>query len=96
MLVLSRRVGESVVANTDNDYIGVHVVEIRGDKVRLGFNCPKALMQHIRRSEILVHSLKLEFEEKGLAPDEVKKNVMQTLSGILPQEELRKLTRDWS
>lgn len=38
MLVLSRRVDESIVINGN---IVVTVVDIRGDKVRLGINAPK-------------------------------------------------------
>lgn len=40
MLVLSRAKGESIVIN---DNITVVVVEIRGDKVRLGVECPKEI-----------------------------------------------------
>lgn len=47
MLVLSRRKDESVVINSD---IRVVVVEIRGDKVRLGVEAPKEVPVH--RSEV--------------------------------------------
>jgi len=47
MLVLSRKKDESVVINND---IRVVVVEIRGDKVRLGVEAPKEVPVH--RSEI--------------------------------------------
>jgi len=43
MLVLSRKKGESIVINND---ITVTVVEIRGDKVRLGFVAPKEVPVH--------------------------------------------------
>ena len=55
MLVLSRKKNESIVI--DND-ITIVVVEIRGDKVRLGVEAPKEVPVHrrevfdaIRRSE---------------------------------------------
>ena len=55
MLVLSRRVNESIVINDD---ITVTVIEIRGDKVRLGVEAPAEVPVHrrevldaIRRSE---------------------------------------------
>lgn len=40
MLVLSRKKNESIVINED---ITIVVVEIRGDKVRLGVEAPKAV-----------------------------------------------------
>ena len=43
MLVLSRKKGESIVINDD---ITVTVVEIRGDKVRLGIIAPKEIPVH--------------------------------------------------
>jgi carbon storage regulator len=45
MLVLSRKKNESIVIA---DVIKVVVVEIRGDKVRLGIECPKELPPHRR------------------------------------------------
>jgi len=43
MLVLSRKKGESIVINRDTT---VTVVEIRGDKVRLGIAAPKEVPVH--------------------------------------------------
>ncbi|HEX3726771.1 MAG TPA: carbon storage regulator CsrA [Pirellulales bacterium] len=58
MLVLSRKKNESIVINND---ITIVVVEIRGDKVRLGVEAPKEVPVHrrevfdaIRRSELTV------------------------------------------
>jgi len=47
MLVLSRKKDESIVINGD---ITIVVVEIRGDKVRLGISCPPEIPVH--RQEI--------------------------------------------
>ena len=47
MLVLSRKKNESIVINDD---ITIVVVEIRGDKVRLGVDAPKEVPVH--RKEI--------------------------------------------
>lgn len=47
MLVLSRKKNESIVINDD---ITIVVVEIRGDKVRLGVEAPKEVPVH--RSEV--------------------------------------------
>ena len=56
MLVLSRKKNESIVINDD---ITIVVVEIRGDKVRLGVEAPKEIPVHrrevydaIKRNEI--------------------------------------------
>lgn len=43
MLVLSRKKDESIVINDD---ITITVVEIRFDKVRLGFDAPKEVPVH--------------------------------------------------
>lgn len=55
MLVLSRKKNESIVINND---IRIVVVEIRGDKVRLGVEAPREVPVHrhevyeaIQRSE---------------------------------------------
>lgn len=45
MLVLSRKKNESIVINNE---ITVVVVEIRGDKVRLGVEAPKEVPVHRR------------------------------------------------
>lgn len=47
MLVLSRKKNESIVIN---DQIVITIVEIRGDKVRLGIQAPKEVPVH--RSEV--------------------------------------------
>ena len=43
MLVLSRKKNESIIINDD---IKIVVVEIRGDKVRLGVDAPKEVPVH--------------------------------------------------
>ncbi|MCE9526534.1 MAG: carbon storage regulator CsrA [Planctomycetales bacterium] len=60
MLVLSRKKNESIVINND---ITIVVVEIRGDKVRLGVEAPKEVPVHrrevydaIKRSEAAVNA----------------------------------------
>ena len=45
MLVLSRKRNESIVIN---DNITITIVEIRGDKVRLGIEAPKEVPVHRR------------------------------------------------
>ena len=43
MLVLTRRINESIVINDD---VSVLVVEVRGDRVRLGIEAPKNVAVH--------------------------------------------------
>jgi carbon storage regulator len=48
MLVLSRRVGESVVVGDD---VTITVLEVRGDVVRIGIDAPRSVSVH--RAELL-------------------------------------------
>jgi carbon storage regulator len=71
MLVLSRKKNESIVINDD---ISIVVVEIRGDKVRLGVEAPKEVPVHrrevydaIKRAELSAES---SAEDVGTAPAE--------------------------
>jgi carbon storage regulator len=43
MLVLSRKVGEVIVVGDD---VRITVIEVRGDKVRLGIVAPRAVPVH--------------------------------------------------
>ena len=52
MLVLSRKKNESIVINND---ITVTVVEIRGDKVRLGIVAPKEVPVHRQEVYEAIH-----------------------------------------
>ncbi len=52
MLVLSRKKNESIVINDD---ITIVVVEIRGDKVRLGVEAPKDVPVHRREVFDAIH-----------------------------------------
>ena len=48
MLVLSRRVGESVVIGDD---VTITVLEVRGDVIRIGIDAPRSVAVH--RAELL-------------------------------------------
>ncbi len=66
MLVLSRKKNESIVINDD---VTIVVVEIRGDKVRLGVEAPKEVPVH--RKEVydaIQRSAQLENRTPGSAP----------------------------
>ncbi len=49
MLVLTRRVGESIVIGND---VTVTVLEVRGDQIRIGIDAPKTVPIH--REEVYV------------------------------------------
>jgi carbon storage regulator len=55
MLVLSRKKNESIVINND---ITITVVEIRGDKVRLGIVAPKEIPVHRQEVYDAIHQQK--------------------------------------
>ncbi len=66
MLVLSRKKNESIVINDD---VTIVVVEIRGDKVRLGIEAPKEVPVH--RKEVydaIKRSAAIENSDAGVAP----------------------------
>ena len=67
MLVLSRKKNESIVI--DND-ITIVVVDIRGDKVRLGVEAPKEVPVH--RHEVYELIKQNEAPAKGEVPSETE------------------------
>lgn len=64
MLVLSRKKNESIVINDD---ITIVVVEIRGDKVRLGVEAPKEVPVHRREVYDAIKRSELEHRQAGEA-----------------------------
>jgi len=52
MLVLSRKINEAIIIN---DRITVTVVEIRGDKVRLGITAPRDVPVHRQEVWDVIH-----------------------------------------
>ena len=64
MLVLSRKKNESIVINDD---ITIVVVEIRGDKVRLGVEAPKEVPVHRREVFDAIHRNEAAAAEKAAA-----------------------------
>jgi carbon storage regulator len=57
MLVLTRKKNESIVIN---DVIKVTVVEIRGDKVRLGIEAPREIDVHRQEVYEQIHGKRIE------------------------------------
>lgn len=78
MLVLSRKKNESIVINGGTEQeITIVVVEIRGDKVRLGVEAPKEIPVHRREVHEAITRKAAEEEETAVVakpeekPDEV-------------------------
>jgi len=51
MLVLSRRRDETIVIKTGSGELEITIVDIRGDKVRLGITAPRDVLVH--RKEVI-------------------------------------------
>ena len=60
MLVLSRRKGESIVINNE---IEVTVLEVNGDKIRLGVTAPREVPVHRKEVAERIEAEKAEGEE---------------------------------
>jgi carbon storage regulator len=60
MLVLSRKKNESIVINDD---ITITIVEIRGDKVRLGVEAPREVPVHRREVFEAIRAADKQLEE---------------------------------
>jgi len=69
MLVLSRKKNESIVINDD---ITIVVVEIRGDKVRLGVEAPKEVPVHRREVFDAIHRSKAAEDKVASEVDSAK------------------------
>jgi carbon storage regulator len=85
MLILSRKKNESLVIADD---ITISVVEIRGDKVRLGVVCPKECSVH--RLEVYEASRAL---PRTLSPEE--EGFLQAIEANPGDEGLRLVFADW-
>jgi carbon storage regulator len=68
MLVLSRHRDESIMIG---DEIVVTIVDIRGDKVRLGINAPSSIPVH--RQEVF-DAIQREAQQNNVDPSVAKKN----------------------
>lgn len=77
MLVLARKVGQSIVIN---DNITLLVIEVRGDQVRLGIEAPRSIPVH--RKELLEQIR----AENLKAADSADMETMQQVLGEVPEE----------
>lgn len=65
MLILSRKRGESIVINND---ITITVVEIRGDKIRLGIVAPREVPVHRQEVYEAIHGKPADIEDQDVGP----------------------------
>jgi carbon storage regulator len=68
MLVLSRRLNESIVIGND---IVITVLEIRGDQIRLGIDAPRSVSVH--RQEIYAELARANRDAAGAQSDDVQR-----------------------
>jgi carbon storage regulator len=64
MLVLCRKVGERIVIGHD---VTIELVDIRGDKVRLGIEAPQAVPVHREEVYVAIHGNKDGGDRDGAA-----------------------------
>ncbi len=62
MLVLSRQKDESIIIGDD---VEVTIVDVRGDKVRLGITAPKSISVHRKEVYEAIQREKKEAQQKG-------------------------------
>ncbi len=85
MLILTRRVGESIVVGDD---VTVTVFEVRGDSVRIGIDAPKSVQVH--RQEVY-----LELQRANQAAASPSDDAVDALRGALrPADAPRDATVD--
>lgn len=75
MLVLSRRIGESVVIGDD---VTVTILEVRGDVVRVGIDAPRSVSVH--RAELL-EQLETSNRESASPSEDAVANLSKALRG---------------
>ncbi len=75
MLVLSRQRDESIMIGDDVEII---IVDVRGDKVRLGITAPKSIPVHRREIYDAIQREKKEKEESQKEPQKEQQEKPQT------------------
>ena len=64
MLVLSRQKDESIIIGEGDDAVEISIVDVRGDKVRLGINAPRTMSVHRKEVYEAIQREKKEQEDK--------------------------------
>ncbi len=76
MLVLSRRINESIMIGDDVEVI---IVDVRGDKVRLGITAPKTISVHRKEVYEAIQREKAEGKQQDTPP--VKPHIQKSSTG---------------
>lgn len=77
MLILTRKIGESIAIGDD---IQIHVVDIRGSQVKLGILAPKEV--EIYREEVY-----LKIQEENRLAAQVSKDALSSVEELLPKKQ---------
>ena len=64
MLVLSRQKDEAIMIGEGENVVEIIIVDVRGDKVRLGINAPRNISVHRKEIYLAIQKEKEEAEEK--------------------------------
>ena len=64
MLVLSRQKDESIMIGEGDNVVEISIVDVRGDKVRLGINAPRTMSVHRKEVYEAIQREKKEQEDK--------------------------------
>ena len=70
MLALSRKTGESIVIGND---IEITVLDIRGDKVKLGINAPKSVPIYRKEIYVQIQEANVEAVKENINPNDLAK-----------------------
>jgi len=86
MLVLSRQKDESIIIGDD---VEITIVDVRGDKVRLGINAPKSISVHRKEVYEAIQREKAELKKLGQKAEEaINREIPQSEQTYYIQEEL--------
>lgn len=70
MLVLSRQKDESIMIG---DNVEITIVDVRGDKVRLGINAPRNVEVHRKEIYLLIQKEKAQQQQQSTKPSDNSK-----------------------
>jgi carbon storage regulator len=88
MLVLSRQKDESIIIIIGDD-VEITIVDVRGDKVRLGINAPKSVSVHRKEVYEAIQREKAELKKLGQKAEEaINREVPQSEQTYYIKEEL--------
>jgi carbon storage regulator len=84
MLVLSRKRDESIMIG---DNVEITIVDVRGDKVRLGITAPKEIPVHRREIYDAIQREKAAGKDSPEHPESVNRDELEKVASKKPQKE---------